>query len=239
MTALAGRLAVVTGSSRGIGLAVAQALGAAGAHVVRLARSLTAAEGAWCTDIPCDVTSAVAVERAAAEVTRKHGAADVLVNSAGAFLLKPFFETGPEEFAEQIAINLGGAFVVLRAFVRPMVDRGSGLVINLGSIADHTAFAGNAAYSAGKFGLRGLHGVLAAELAGTGVRATLLAPGAVDTALWDAVDPDARPGFTPRAAMLRPEDVADAVMFVATRPPHVLIPEMMIEPAKPGGKVGE
>jgi ribitol 2-dehydrogenase len=232
VTPLAGRLAVVTGSSRGIGLAVADALGDAGARVVRLARSLPATESADRIDIPCDVTSPVAVERAAAEVARRHGPADILVNGAGSFLIKPLLETTPDEFAEQVAVNLAGAFAVLRAFLRPMVERRAGVVVTIGSIADHTAYPGNAAYGAAKHGLRGLHGVMAAELAGTGVRATLLAPGPVDTALWDAVDPDSRPGFTPRAAMLRAADVAAAVLFVVTRPAHVAIPEMLIEPAR-------
>ena len=233
MTPLAGRLAVVTGASRGIGHAVAESLRGAGAHVVRLARTLPALESEGFTDIPCDVTSGVAVERAAAEVSRRHGAPDILVNSAGTFLLKPLFETTADEFAEQVAVNLTGAFTVLSSFVRLMTGRGAGLVINIGSIADHVALPGNAAYSAGKYGLRGLHGVMAAELAGTGVRATLIAPGAVDTAMWDAVDPDTKPGFLPRAAMLRPSDVAEAVMFVASRPAHVVIPEMLIEPVRP------
>jgi NADP-dependent 3-hydroxy acid dehydrogenase YdfG len=113
-----------------------------------------------------------------------------------------------------------------------MRERGSGLVITIGSIADHLPLPGNAAYAASKFGLRGLHGVLAAELAGTGVRATLVAPGPVDTELWDAVDPDTRPGFTKRRDMLRAEDIAEAVLFVATRPAHVVIPELFIEPRR-------
>lgn len=232
MTALAGRVAVVTGSSRGIGLAIAVAFEEAGAHVVRLARSVTASQGEHRTEIPCDVTNAVAVDRAAAEVVRAHGAPDILVNAAGTFLLKPLLDTTAAEFGEQITVNLEGAFAVLRAFVRPMVERGRGLVITVGSIADHAAFPGNAAYSASKYGLRGLHGVMVAELAGTGVRATLLAPGPVDTALWDSVDPDSRPGFTPRDAMLRAEDVAEAALFVSTRPLHVVIPELYIEPRR-------
>jgi NADP-dependent 3-hydroxy acid dehydrogenase YdfG len=232
VTPLAGRLAVVTGSSRGIGLAIADALDGAGARVVRLARSLAATESDRRVDIPCDVTSPIAVERAAADLTRRHGAADILVNAAGSFLIKPLLETAPDEFAGQVAVNLTGAFAVLRAFLRPMIERKSGIVITIGSIADHTAFPGNAAYGAAKHGLRGLHGVMAAELAGTGVRATLLAPGPVDTTLWDAVDPDNHPGFTPRAAMLRPADVAEAVLFVATRAPHITIPELLIEPSR-------
>jgi NAD(P)-dependent dehydrogenase (short-subunit alcohol dehydrogenase family) len=232
VTDLAGRVAVVTGGSRGIGEAIAAALYGAGAHVLRLARTLPPAEAERRTDIPCDVTIPANVERVAAEIVRTHGAPDILVNSAGVFLIKPLAETTPAEFAEQVAVNLTGAFTVLRAFLRPMMERGRGLVINVGSIADHTAFPGNAAYGASKTGLRGLHGVMAAELERTGVRATLLAPGPVDTTLWEPVNPDARPGFMPRAAMLRPADVADAALFIATRPDGVVIPELQIEPRR-------
>jgi NADP-dependent 3-hydroxy acid dehydrogenase YdfG len=228
---LAGRLAVVTGASRGIGLAVAESLQGAGAHVVRLARSLRETESDGRTDLACDVTNPESVARAAGKVIATRGAPDVLVNAAGSFLLKPLAETSTEEFAAQLATNLTGPFAVLRVFLGPMVTRGTGLIITIGSVADHRTFPGNAAYGAGKHGLRGLHGVLAAELAGTGLRATLLAPGPVDTALWDAVDL-AQPGFTPREDMLHAADVAEAVLFVATRPAHVAIPELHIEPRR-------
>jgi NADP-dependent 3-hydroxy acid dehydrogenase YdfG len=229
---LAGRSAVVAGASRGIGLAVAEALHRAGAHVVRLARTLGDAEEERRTDLACDLTKADAVARATGRLLAARGAPDVLVLAAGTFLLKPLGDTTAAEFAEQLASNLAGPFALLRAFVGPMRERGSGLVVTIGSIADHLPLPGNAAYAASKFGLRGLHGVLAAELAGTGVRATLLAPGPVDTELWDPVDPDARPGFTKRRDMLRAEDVAEAVLFVATRPAHVVIPEILIEPRR-------
>jgi NADP-dependent 3-hydroxy acid dehydrogenase YdfG len=229
---LVGRSALVAGASRGIGLAIAEELQAAGAHVVRLARSLQDAEADRRTDIACDLTRPEAVARAASRVLEARGAPDILVVAAGTFLLKPLTDTTAAEFAQQVDTNLTAAFAVLRAFVGPMRERGSGLVVTIGSIADHLALPGNAAYAASKFGLRGLHGVLAAELAGTGVRATLVAPGPVDTELWDAVDPDARPGFTKRRDMLRAGDVAAAVLFVATRPPHVVIPELFIEPRR-------
>jgi NADP-dependent 3-hydroxy acid dehydrogenase YdfG len=229
---LVGRTAVVAGASRGIGLAIADALHAAGAHVVRLARSLTDAEVERRSDVACDLTKPDAVGRAAGRVLAARGAPDVLVIAAGTFLLKPLAETTAAEFAAQLESNLAGPFAILRAFIGPMRERGSGLVVTIGSIADHLPLPGNAAYAASKFGLRGLHGVLAAELAGTGVRATLLAPGPVDTELWDPVDPDARPGFTKRRDMLRAEDVAEAVLFVATRPAHVVIPEILIEPRR-------
>ena len=232
MTApLAGRLAVVTGASRGIGLAIAESLQGAGAHVVRLARSLRDQESEGRSDLACDVTNTESVARAAGKVIATRGAPDVLVNAAGSFLLKPLADTSTEEFGAQLATNLGGPFAVLQVFLGPMITRGTGLIVTIGSIADHRAFPGNAAYGAGKHGLRGLHGVLAAELSGTGLRATLIAPGPVDTDLWDDVDLH-QPGFTARADMLRAADVAEAVLFAATRPAHVTIPELHIEPRR-------
>ena len=229
---LAERLAVVAGASRGIGLAFADALAGAGAHVVRLARSLRDAEQDRRTDIACDVTRAESVAAAAGRILAGRGAPDLLVIASGGFLLKPLAETTSTEFAEQLGANLAGPFALLRAFVGPMRERGTGLVVTIGSIADHAALPGNAAYAASKHGLRGLYGVLAAELVGSGVRASLVSPGPVDTGLWDPVDPDARPGFTKRRDMLRPQDVAEAVLFLATRPPHVTIPTLTIEPLR-------
>lgn len=227
---LFGRTAVVTGASRGIGLAIAEELMAAGAHVVRLARSVADHAAERRTDIRCDVTQAEEVAAAADRVHTERGAPDLLVLNAGTFLLRPLVETTPAEFAEQVASNLTAAFLVLRAFVPAMVARGRGQVVTVGSVADHRPQPGNAAYGAAKHGLRGLLGALATELRGTGVRATLVSPGPVDTEIWDPVDPDHRAGFLKRAAMLRPEDVAEAVLFVATRPERVSIPELRVEP---------
>jgi NADP-dependent 3-hydroxy acid dehydrogenase YdfG len=227
---LFGRTAVVAGASRGIGLAVAEELQAAGAHVVRLARSLADAEAERRTDLACDVADPAAVERMARRVLDARGAPDILVNAAGLFLVKALADTTPEEFGAQLAGNLMAPFLVMRAFLPAMVARGRGLIVTIGSVADHQAFPGNAAYGAAKSGLRGLQAVLAGELRGTGVGATLISPGPVDTALWDPVDPDRTPGFTTRAQMLKTEDVAEAVLFVATRRDQVSIPEMHIEP---------
>ncbi len=223
---------MVAGASRGIGLAVAEALEAAGAHVTRLARSLADAEGAGRADLGCDITREADVARARERVLAARGAPDVLVNAAGAFLLRPLAETSPSEFADQLSANLTGPFLVLRAFLPAMTARGTGLVVTIGSVADRATFPGNAAYAASKRGLRGLHEVAAAEAAGTGVRTALISPGPVDTTLWDPVDPDTRPGFTRRRDMLRAADVADAVLFIATRPGHVAVPELHIEPRR-------
>lgn len=227
---LFGRTAVVAGASRGIGLAVAEELQAAGAHVVRLARSLHDAEAERRTDLKCDVTKEADVRRVARKVLRQLGAPDILVNTSGTLLLKELGDISADEFEEQLRSNVLGPFLVLRAFVTPMTVRKSGLVVTIGSVADHAALPGNAAYGSSKFGLRGLHGVLAAELLGSGVRAALISPGPVDTDLWDPIDPDARPGFTKRRNMLRAEDVAEAVLFVATRPERVAVTELRLMP---------
>jgi NADP-dependent 3-hydroxy acid dehydrogenase YdfG len=102
--------------------------------------------------------------------------------------------------------------------------------VTIGSVADHAGLPENAAYAAGKYGLRGLHETLLAEYLGTGVRLTLISPGATDTSIWDPFDPDHRPGFPSRSAMLRPADVAEAVLFVVTRPPSVQVDWLRLGP---------
>jgi NADP-dependent 3-hydroxy acid dehydrogenase YdfG len=112
-----------------------------------------------------------------------------------------------------------------------MLERGGGSIVNVGSVAGRKALPGNSTYAASKFGLRGYHEVLLEELRGTGVRATLVEPSATDTPLWDALDPDRHPGLPSRDRMLGVGDVAEAVLFVATRPDHVRIPLLQVERA--------
>ncbi len=231
MTLLAGRVAVVTGASRGIGHAVAEALGKAGARVVRASRSIAAARTEVRLDLPCDVTSEAQVAALARETLAAFGPPDIVVSNAGAFLIKPLGETEPAEFAGQLSVNLLGPFLVARAFLPMFRERGRGRLITIGSIADHHAFPDNSAYAASKFGLRGLHEVLREEFRGSGVLCTLVSPGPTDTEAWDPVDPDRRPGFTPRARMLRPEDIADAVLWVAERGDHVDLDWLRLGPA--------
>ena len=230
MTTLHGRLALVTGASRGIGAAVARALAEAGARVVRVARSLSAEDPRY-LDLTCDLTDDGQVEALARRVLQTEGLPGLVVNNAGGFLLCPLEDTTPQDFDAQIALNLRGAFLLARAFLPAMREAVGGSFVSIGSVADHTGFPENAAYAASKYGLRGLHETLAAEYRGTGIRLTLVSPGATDTAIWDPFAPERRPGFPPRAAMLRPEDVADAVLFAATRPPHVHVDWIRLQPS--------
>lgn len=234
MALLRGRVALVTGASRGIGLACARALADAGARVVLMARGREALEraagelGAAAVAMPCDIADAAALEDALARMEADVGAADIVVNNAGRFVVSPVAETSAGEFAQMVSTNLVAPFAIVRALLPGMQQRNAGHIVTIGSIADRTIFPGNAAYSASKFGLRALHEVLHAELRGTAIRTTLVSPSAVDTALWDPLDPDNDPRFTPRSAMLRPEAVAAAVLYAVTAPADVNVDELRL-----------
>jgi len=232
---LDGRWAVVTGASRGIGAETARRLVADGAHVALVARGREALDalvrelGTRAIAVPCDVSAVHAVESAAALIIELAGdAPDIIVNNAGAFSIASAHETSVAAFRETLEVNLTAPFAFVRACLPKMLARGSGHLVTMGSIADRAVFPGNAAYAASKHGLRALHEVLRAELRGTGVRASLVSPGPVDTELWDAVDPDNQPGFTPRSRMLSPGDVADAVRWVLTAPSEVNVDELRL-----------
>lgn len=226
---------VVTGASRGIGLATARVIADAGARVFCLARAsnrlddAVASLGYGAVALPCDLTNADDIDNAIdAIITSCRGAPDALVQAAGVFPLAPFEQTTAPQFEDALRVNLLGPYRLAQPLATKMRERGSGHVVTIGSIADRKTFADNVAYSAGKFGARAVHEIMREELRGSGVRVSLVSPGPVDTAIWDAIDPDHRPGFTPRAKMLPPEAVADAVLFVLTRASAVNIDELRL-----------
>jgi NADP-dependent 3-hydroxy acid dehydrogenase YdfG len=232
---LAGRSAVVTGASRGIGMECARALGKAGAELVLVARDMPAMTdlgkeiGGRISAISCDLAYPDIVASVLQKIReRLGGAPDILVNNAGHFFLAPVEDTSVEDFERTLRVNLTSQFAFAREFLPDMRRRKRGHIVTIGSIADHSAFPENAAYAASKHGARGLHQVLRAELRGSGVRATLVSPGPVDTTLWDEVNPDERPGFTPRSRMLTAVAVADAVHFVVTRSDDVNVDELRL-----------
>lgn len=235
--ALAGRSALVTGASRGIGLECARMLAREGARVVMLARDAGALDtaareiGGATIPLPCDLTDPDAVERAIARVRQELGAApDVLVNSAGQLLLAPVTETSVAEFDRLLLVNLTAPFALLREFLPELRARGHGHVVTIGSLADRVGLAGNAAYAASKFGLRGLHEVLRQELRGSGVRATLVSPEHVDTAIWSAVGGAELPDGAQRP-MLSAAQVAAAVRYAVLAPRAVNVDELRLSHA--------
>ena len=232
---LADRTALVTGASRGIGAAIARRLIGEGARVALVARTAGPLEalarelGPRAVPIAADLTaphaSAAVLERFAAGVGE---GPDILVNNAGAFLIASMGETSTDVFRGMLDTNLVAPFALASAVVGGMRARGHGHLVSIGSVADRVVFPGNAAYAASKFGLRALHEVLREELRGSGVRATLVSPGSVDTELWNPIDPDNQPGFTPRAMMLAPQAVADAVLYALLAPPTVNVDELRL-----------
>ena len=233
---LAGRTALVTGASRGIGKMIAVRLADSGARVFVLARSEDAlrelASEIGGEALPTDLTDDTAVWDALDGLQESLGGPpDIAVNAAGVFGVAACRTETVRAFDRSLAVNLRGPFLVVRALLPSMLERQSGLLVNIGSVAGRKAYPGNAAYSASKFGLRGFHEVLVEELRDTGVRATLVEPAATDTSLWDPLDLDADPSLPDRNAMLDAEDVADTVLFVATRPESVQIPLIRVERA--------
>ncbi|MGQ0650633.1 MAG: SDR family oxidoreductase [Gemmatimonadaceae bacterium] len=231
---LAGRIAVVTGASRGIGAAVAHALAGAGARLVLLARAaqrlgdLARALPGSALPLAADLANESEVARAVAVIRAEAGLPDVVVNNAGAFALGRVGTLPLGEVERMIDVNLLAPYRLLHDLVPPMRARGSGHLVTIGSIADHAAYPENAGYAASKFGARAVHEVLRHELRGTGLRATLVSPGPVDTDMWDPIRPETRPGFPSREQMLRPEDVAEAVLWSVTRPAHVNVDEVQL-----------
>lgn len=239
---LEGRTALVTGASRGIGAAVSRSLAAAGARVVVTARSGAALEalaaelGGGARAVPADLTRADDVERLTSVLIEGgDGAApEILVNNAGIFALAPLERMPVTTFVASLETNLVAPFRVLRAVLPAMRARGRGHIVTIGSVADRVAFPENGAYSPAKHGLRALHEVLRAELRGSGIRATLVSPGPVDTPIWDPVlDGGAVHGraLPTRDVMLAPESVAAAVLYALTQPPAVNVDELRLSRA--------
>ena len=179
--------------------------------------------------VAADVSDARDVDRAVSAVREAFGGVpDLLINNAGIFNPKPLHVLTSEEFERMMKINLIAPFFVLRALLPAWRERQRGHVITLGSVADRSIFPDNGAYSASKFGIRAMHEVLRAETKGTGVRATLVSPSAVDTPIWDTVTLPANNRFPPRDKMLTADAVADAVVWAATRPANVNVDELRI-----------
>ena len=232
---LAGQVAIVTGAGRGIGRAIAAALAGEGAAVALAARSPggldavageIAGAGGRALVVPTDVRDETAVTAMVGRALGEYGRIDILVTAAGTASFGPVAELKMTDWDEMLAVNLRGAVLCCRAVLPTMMAQRRGTIINIGSVVTSRVLTGSAGYTVSKYGLLGFSRVLAEELRPHEVRVGLLSAGATDTPLWDAI-----PGAPARARMLRPHQVAEAALLMATLAPNASLEELTVLPA--------
>ncbi len=237
METLSGKLAVVTGGTRGIGRAIAERLlreGAAVAICGRGSQSVETALGALrplgrVIGFAADVTEVDQVSGLFAAVDREFGGLDILVNNAGQGVFGKVADLTPEQWRSNIELNLNGPFYCSREALARFRQRGGGFIVNISSLAGKNAFSGGAGYNASKFGLNGFSEALMLDHRYENVRVATIMPGSVDTGF--AGGPSDRSGDT--SWMIAPEDVAEAVAMVLRMPARTMVSRIEMRPARP------
>jgi glucose 1-dehydrogenase/3-oxoacyl-[acyl-carrier protein] reductase len=228
---LKGKVAIITGSSRGIGYATAKLFLQEGAKVVLCSQDRAAciaaakrigARQSDCLAVRCDVSKKKDVDRLVATTVKRFGRIDTLVNNAGVFWQRPFIDVPEKEYDGLMAINLKGAFFMAQAVAREMLKRKTrGCIVNIASIAGQVGFGDSAAYCASKGGLINLTRELAVELAPRGIRVNAIGPGPIKTAMTKRFlgKPKARKAIEAQVPLGRfgePEEIAEAALFLAS-----------------------
>ena len=231
MGKLEGKTVLITGASRGIGLAIAQALNDEGAKLILAGRSRAPlTRGAahlpgTVMSMATDVTKPGEVRRLISAVQKRIRRLDVVIKNAGVFTYKPFSKTTQEDWHRNIATNLTSIFLVTQAAL-PLLKRSHGDIVNILSVSSRVPFANCSAYAAAKFGALGLTGVLRRELRADGIRVTAVLPGMTETRMKDEFDFPVC-----HEDLLQPEDVAAAVLAALHQPRRASVEEINLMPS--------
>lgn len=218
MSNLAGKTALITGASRGIGLAIARTLAREGVPLTLLSRTPPAVPG---THIPCDLADPDSVT----QTLRHVGTPDVLIHNAGVFLEKSVPATEPADWDRLFHVNVTAPFLITRALLPAMTARRSGRILFIGSTASTQGYLHQAAYVASKHALLGFARALALETKPHGIHVHTLCPGGVDTELIQGTQLAER---LRGQNMIAPADIAEIVLFLLRQPPHLDLPELII-----------
>ena len=216
MGELDGRVAFITGASRGIGAAVAGKLSEAGAKLGLASRSGDDLGLPGALGLECDVTAPAQVDAAVASTVEEHGRLDILVNNAGVGAYGPYLELPPDQLEEMVDVNLKGTLYATRAALPHLLESDAADLVAVASVAGLRGFPGEAVYCASKFGQVGFMRALEHELRDRGVRCTNVCPGGVATDF--AIGRGRTEDMPELVGMMSGDDVADAVLFVVTRP---------------------
>jgi 3-oxoacyl-[acyl-carrier protein] reductase len=231
---LEGKVAVVTGASRGIGLAISRKLGGLGAKLSLCARSADKLQnvanemksaGVEVIIVAADVSSGDDILSLVEETKQAFGAIDILVNNAGIGYFGPFYEANESNWDSVLDTNLKSVFLLSKAVAKGMIERRGGHIINIASLAGKNAFAGGAIYCASKWGLLGMTECMAEDLRAYGIRVSAICPGTVATDFSPHVGKDA-------SKMLQPEDIAHVVESIVTQAPQSFISEVLLRPTQ-------
>jgi 3-oxoacyl-[acyl-carrier protein] reductase len=229
---LSGKVALVTGGNRGIGLAIARSLGKLGARLAISGRNREALEAAVrelqaagfeAVPFVADMLRPDEILRLAEQVHRGMGEIEVLVNNAGLGWFKPVHEFSESDWDTMVDTNLKAVFLLSKAVVPAMIARGNGTIINISSLAGKNTFPNGSVYCASKWGLMGLTGCMAEDLRGHGIRVAAVCPGSVSTEFSN------HSGTDP-SRLLQAEDVAHAVEMILTQGPQSFISEIQMRP---------
>ena len=243
---LAGKVAIITGASSGIGEATARAFGDAGARVVLAARreqrlqelaDEVNRDGSKAIAVPTDVTDKEAVQRLVDKTLEVFARVDILVNNAGIMPLSLLRKARVEEWDRMVDVNIKGVLYGIAAVLPIMLKQRSGHIVNIGSLAGRRPFPAGTIYSATKFAVRSISAGLRLELSPNDhIRVTDIEPGVVATELTNSIeDPEVRKSFSERwddRLPLSAEDVARAILYAVTQPEHVNVNEILLRPTE-------